>query len=508
MKSKKQSARASKASSSSGKKKKTPGKPEASKPKAAAKTKISAGKGAPAGKKQAEKAPARPAAALTKKKAAPAAKKTLKAPKKKAAPAGSTAKKKKAPSAAAKAVKKTVARPVKKAAPAAIRKKAASQAKKVIKPPSAARVRALREDIKTVLVTGASGCIGGFLVQHLLREKYSVVATDRLLKSLPQAKRGASLDLRPGNPNDPDFLSACMEGVDAVIHTAGHKPPGEEPASELLLNTAKETRAIYREAKRTGVRRFVLVGSATVYKRAQTALAEQDALAPGNEYEQNHLEQERAVLWKSAPGLPLVTILRPGPVYGAGCRGEISAIATLPPLVKALGPYYLKLSGGPKINLVHGEDVARAAIFLLLDPRASGEVFNLGDRDPMSFGDFVNIAMETYGLTPLGPGVPYPPSTLLQSIMPNVENNEIFSPLSRVSSLLWDRMIRKQKLNTALTPEIDRGALPRGNRNLVLDTTKITDLGFQLKHPKLKKGWEKTVKWYVTHGWVPGPEQL
>ena len=60
----------------------------------------------------------------------------------------------------------------------------------------------------------------------------------------------------------------------------------------------------------------------------------------------------------------------------------------------------------------------------------------------MAFGHFLNEAMEAYGLSPLEPGVPYPPSTLLQSILPYDQTGEIFNPLGKLSNILWERLVR------------------------------------------------------------------
>lgn len=212
------------------------------------------------------------------------------------------------------------------------------------------------------------------------------------------------------------------------------------------------------------------------------------------------------MLWDSSPGLPLVTVLRTGPVYGPGWRDGMASIAVLPPLVRSHGPLYLPFSGGPKVHLAHVEDVARAALFLLLHPRAFNEAFNLGDRHPMPFGNCVNQAMECYGLKPLSPGEAYPPVTLLQAILPYLDKEEIFNPLSRVGTLLWERVVRKQKLTRALSPGIDPEAIAPRGRDLLLDCTKLMGLGFKLKHPSFRKGWEKTMAWYVKQSWIPGPD--
>jgi nucleoside-diphosphate-sugar epimerase len=160
------------------------------------------------------------------------------------------------------------------------------------------------------------------------------------------------------------------------------------------------------------------------------------------------------------------------------------------------------------MNLVHGDDVARAAIFLLLHPKAYGEIFNVADNDPMPFGHFVNVAMESYGLKPLGPGVAYPPSTLLQSILPYVEEDEIFSPLGNLSNILWERIVRTHRLNKTLMPRFDQGVPPLGTRDLVVDNHKLLGLGFQLKYPKFRRGWERTLAWYQKKRWIPRPNEL
>jgi len=356
-----------------------------------------------------------------------------------------------------------------------------------------------------VLVTGAAGGLGLALVRALLREKFMVTAVDREIA--PPARARRSLEVRRGNLLDPAFLSACMEGVDAVVHTAGHAahPSREQTHRQLAV---RETRSLYSASQARGVKRLVHISSASIYRRAHGPVTEQEELDPVSQFEQNEIEGERIVLWRADPGLPLVTVIRPGPIYGPGCRGGMASVATLPPLVKALGPHYLPFSGGPRINPVHAEDVARAAVFLLLHPRALGEVFNLGDKRPLPFGDMVNIAMEAYGLVPLAPGVPYPPGTLLQSILPYMENDEIFSPLSRVGTLLWERMGRKHKLESPLVPKVDPKALSPGARDLILDSGKLLRLGFRLRHPSFEPGWKKTIDWYIDRAWIPPPEAV
>jgi nucleoside-diphosphate-sugar epimerase len=295
--------------------------------------------------------------------------------------------------------------------------------------------------------------------------------------------------------------------VDAVFHPGIHgdgKPlygdPGPSPVPA--------TRNLFRLARESHVKRFILITSASLYGRHHGPVSEEASLEAMDEYEQALSELESLVLEDRLPGLPSVTVVRPSSVYGPGCRASMACLATLPALVRTLGPCYIPLSGGPLASLVHGDDVARAAVFLLLQPKAYGAVFNVTGNDPMPFGHFLDEAMEAYGLKPLDPGVPYPPSTLLQSILPYDQTGEIFNPLGKLSNILWERLVRTQRLNKVLLTPKNQPTLPLGTGDLVVDNSKLLGLGFRLKYPRFRRGWDKTVSWYMKNRWIPRPDDL
>jgi len=379
--------------------------------------------------------------------------------------------------------------------------------KKPAAPKQAPFSKALREEISTVFVTGPRGCVGSFLVQHLLRAGYSVIALDGKGPENLALSGKSKLTLKQGDLSNPAFVSSCLEGVDAIFHPGLHadgKPLYGDPGPSPV----RASRTLYRLAREHGVKRFILFTSASLYGRHHGPVTEDMALEARDEYEQTQSELESIVLEDPLPGLPSVTVIRPASVYGPGCRASMASLATLPPLVKTLGPYYIPLSGGPRTSLVHGDDVARAALFLLLHPKAYGSVFNVAGNDPMPFGHFLNEAMESYGLKPLKPGVPYPPSTLLQSILPYDQADEIFNPLGKLSNILWERLVRIHRLNKVLLAGKNQQTVPLGTGDLVVDNRKLLGLGFRLKYPKFRRGWDRTLAWYMKHRWIPGPDEL
>lgn len=441
---------------------------------------------------------------------------TRKPVKKKAAPSKGAAgkKKKKAPAKPAARRKATPSKGMvrkKKAAPSKAKRAAAGRKpvarRKATAPKKVAFSKVLKREISTMLVTGATGCVGSLLVQRLLRDGYSVIAVDRKGREPPPFPETGALVFKQGDLSNPGFAVSCLEGVDAIFHPGRHadgKPlyGGREPSP------VGATRILYQKARERGVKRFILITSASLYGPHHGPISEEGEIEARDEYEQSQIELESILLEDRLPGLPSVTIIRSAAVYGPGCTASMACLATLPPLVKTLGPYYIPLSGGPRMNLVHGEDVARSAVFLLLLPKAYGAVFNVADNDPMPFGRFINTAMESYGLKPLGPGVPYPPSTLLQSILPCMQEEEIFNPLGKLNNLLWERIVRSHRLSKTLIPPVDAEAHPVGSRDLVVDNRKLLGLGFRLKYPRFGRGWEQTLTWYLKNRWIPRANEL
>lgn len=120
----------------------------------------------------------------------------------------------------------------------------------------------------TVLLTGATGKIGGNAAQQLLPLGYGL----RILAmpNDPQADRlqrfAGDAEIVSGDLNDPAALEAAVQDVDAVIHLAstGHAAASEHAFFEAdVSGTYRLLQAAARA--RPGVRRFVLASSYTVY---------------------------------------------------------------------------------------------------------------------------------------------------------------------------------------------------------------------------------------------------
>jgi nucleoside-diphosphate-sugar epimerase len=166
-----------------------------------------------------------------------------------------------------------------------------------------------------VLITGASGFIGGRLRDALLEGGADVLSIRR--KGSPPSKKGRSAEIEYA---DREGLRRLVrdEKPDYVFHVAGATKgvTYDDFRRANVMPTENLLEAL--RAEHPEVRRFVHLSSLTSYGPSSPArpLVETDPRRPIEFYGESKLEAERAI---EAMGDSLAwTILRPGGVYGPG----------------------------------------------------------------------------------------------------------------------------------------------------------------------------------------------
>ncbi|WP_260689282.1 SDR family oxidoreductase [Curtobacterium flaccumfaciens] len=107
-----------------------------------------------------------------------------------------------------------------------------------------------------VLVTGATGYIGGRLVPRLLEAGHSVRVFVRNPRKLQDVPWSSDVDVAEGDLQDAEAVRAAVDGIEAVYYLA--HAMGADGDFESAEREAAETMA--REAKAAGVSRFVYLG--------------------------------------------------------------------------------------------------------------------------------------------------------------------------------------------------------------------------------------------------------
>jgi len=223
-----------------------------------------------------------------------------------------------------------------------------------------------------VLVTGASGFIGGQLAERLLREDGArVVGTGRrfLNETALQGEALVRADLR-----DAATRASLCAGKQIVFHLAAWAGQGSDTTEAHAVNV-EATRALAEAAARAGVQRFILVSTAAAYGLPDTD--DVDELVPlatsqGDLYGRTKALGEQAALEvASRTGLAL-TIVRPGMVYGPGSKTWTVGMLRL--LQK--GVPMLFGDGSGHAFPVFIDDLLAMLRLAATHPQAPGEAFN------------------------------------------------------------------------------------------------------------------------------------
>lgn len=234
-----------------------------------------------------------------------------------------------------------------------------------------------------VLVTGASGFIGGALVARLVREGAHVRG---LVRSQAKGARIAALGAEPvvGDLLDGDSLRRAAQGCQVIFHV-GAVTSGPA-AVQYAVNVAGVGRLL-QAAQQAGASRLVHVSSIAVYGYATPDVIHEGVpLRPGAEhYGQSKALGER-LLWERAaePG-PAVTVIRAGMVYGPRSGFWTGRLFDL----MKRRPAPLPGNGEGFCPAIYIDDVIDLLVTVAAHPRAAGEAFNATPDPPPTWREFL-----------------------------------------------------------------------------------------------------------------------
>ncbi|MEJ7826477.1 MAG: NAD-dependent epimerase/dehydratase family protein [Solirubrobacteraceae bacterium] len=256
------------------------------------------------------------------------------------------------------------------------------------------------------LMTGGSGFIGSHLTDLLVAEGHSVTILDNLSTGRRENVwhlLGDEVRLVEGSVTDAALVDELMQDADACIHLAsavGVQLIVERPLEALLANV-RGIDIVMEAAARHG-RRLLYSSTSEVYGKNTTgALSEDNDLLLGSPFKARwsyaiakSFGEALAHGYHRDLGAEVVTVRLFNTV---GPRQSAMYGMVLPRLVRqALTGRDLTVygDGGQTRCFIHVRDTVEAIAMLCHDPRAVGNVYNIGNTTPISIMDLAIRVIE------------------------------------------------------------------------------------------------------------------
>jgi nucleoside-diphosphate-sugar epimerase len=242
----------------------------------------------------------------------------------------------------------------------------------------------MKECYMLIGVTGATGFLGRYIVNHLLGRGHSCRCWFRAgSDGSGFMDAGERLEWTEGQLGRAGDAASLVHNVDAVVHAALHHPGGgfrggEGDLAEFVETNVVGTIRLIETARQAGAGRFIFIATCAVHEVIldDRPLDETHPLWPTSHYGAHKAAIEKFVhSYGLGQGYPICS-LRPTGIYGAARPIERSRWYRLVHDVAA-GKPIASPRGGKE---VHAADVARAVEVLLHAEGIAGQAYNCYDR--------------------------------------------------------------------------------------------------------------------------------
>jgi len=254
-----------------------------------------------------------------------------------------------------------------------------------------------------VLITGGAGFIGSHVAEVLVKEGNHVSVIDDLstgsMENVTHLKKNKNFKFHLGSILRDDLMEHLIKDADIVYHLAaavGVKYIIDNPMESLEVNI-KGTEMVLEKANKFGQKKVIIASTSEIYGKDRPGIksfkeTDDRVMGPTTISRWGYacskaLDEFLALAYFREKKLPVV-ILRYFNTCGPRQTGRYGMV--IPRFVKqALMDHSITVYGDGKQTrcFSHVNDTVRATIMLAKDKKAIGEVFNIGNPQPITMND-------------------------------------------------------------------------------------------------------------------------
>jgi nucleoside-diphosphate-sugar epimerase len=246
-----------------------------------------------------------------------------------------------------------------------------------------------------VLVTGASGFVGGALIQALSDNDYHVIAA---LRSKAVTYPDEIELLRYSDILAHDW-SSQLSSVDTIIHAAARvhimDDSSTDPLAAFREINVTGTLNLAKQAAVAGVKRFIFISSIKVNGETTSPnhpFTAEDENIPIDPYGLSKYEAEQGLLKLAKQTEMEVVIIRPPLVYGTGVKANFAAMINL--IRKGLPMPFGAINN--QRSFVALDNLVNFIIHCIDHPKAANEIFLISDGGYVSTTELIKKVAKAF----------------------------------------------------------------------------------------------------------------